>query len=62
MAELDGRISCKIFFQDSSQCGFGARNLVSRINNMKKDDSVFYDVPIIFEQGGLKRGLFGEGG
>ena len=33
-----------------------------RINNMKKDDSVFYDVPIIFEQGGLKRGLFGEGG
>ena len=35
---------------------------IPRINNMKKDDSVFYDVPIIFEQGGLKRGLFGEGG
>ena len=27
---------------------------------MKKDDLVFYDVPTIFEQGGLKRGLFGK--
>ena len=27
---------------------------------MKKDDLGFYDVPKIFEQAGLKRGLFGK--